>query len=76
MQKGLLDFIFQNLEVQGLSRKEINAYLNFLNEIITAKLTVPEQAKYLDLKVKLNNRLMQLDKNNIAENNNSAEVSD
>jgi hypothetical protein len=62
MQLGLLDFIFQNLEVKHLERKEVREYLNYLNEIITPGMSAPDQVKYLALKVKLNDRLVQLDK--------------
>jgi hypothetical protein len=62
MQLGLLDFIFQNLEVKRLDRKEVREYLSYLNEIITPGMSAPDQVKYLALKVKLNDRLVQLDK--------------
>jgi hypothetical protein len=62
MQAGLLDFIFENLEVEILNRKEVHDHLNYLNEIITTGMSAPDQVKYLALKVKLNNRLIHLDR--------------
>jgi hypothetical protein len=65
MELGLLDFIFQGLEVQRLKRNEVLEHLVYLNEIITPKMSAPDQVKYLGVKVQLNKRLVQLDKLNI-----------
>ena len=62
MEAGLLDFIFQGLEVQHLKRKEVMEHLDYLNEIITPKMAAPDQVKFLSVKVQLNDRLVQLDK--------------
>lgn len=62
MKGGLLDFIFQNLEVDNLNRKEVTGYLLYLNEIITTDMAAEDQIKFLACKVKLNNRLVELDK--------------
>jgi hypothetical protein len=61
MELGLLDFIFQNLEVKRLKRNEVLEHLVYLNEIITPKMSAPDQVKYLGVKVQLNKRLIQLD---------------
>ncbi len=65
MKGGLLDFIFANLEVQTLNRKEVTDYLVYLNEIITQDMSAGDQVKFLACKVKLNNRLIDLDKENV-----------
>ncbi|PSR57058.1 hypothetical protein AHMF7605_28030 [Adhaeribacter arboris] len=62
MKSGLLDFIFGSLEVHKLNRKEVTDYLKYLNEIITKDMAPDDQIKFLACKVKLNNRLIQLDK--------------
>jgi hypothetical protein len=64
MEKGLLDYIFQNLDVRTLNRNEVHDHLNYLNEIITPDMSVPDQVKFLALKVRLNDRLIQLDRIN------------
>ncbi len=62
MSNGLLDFIFRNIQIEDLDRKDTNQYLLYLNEIITSDMSPENQVKYLAVKVKLNNRLVQLDK--------------
>lgn len=62
MNVGLLDFIFRNIQIENLDRKDTNQYLIYLNEIITTDMSPENQVKYLAVKVKLNNRLVQLDK--------------
>ncbi len=62
MVNGLLDFIFRNITVEELDRKDTLQYLVYLNEIITSEMSPENQIKYLAVKVRLNNRLVQLDK--------------
>jgi hypothetical protein len=62
MRRGLLDFIFLNLEEKHLNRKQVVDYLLYLKEIITPNMSAPDRAKYQALQVKLNNWLVQLDK--------------
>lgn len=59
---GLLDYIFKNIQIEELDRTDTNQYLKYLNEIITSEMSAAEQVKFLAVKVKLNNRLIQLDK--------------
>lgn len=59
---GLLDSIFLNLDLTHLTRKEVEEYLLYLEEIITKTLKTQDQVKYLSYKVKLNGQLVKLDK--------------
>ncbi len=62
MQTGLLDYIFKSAEIPTLNRQEVLDYLRYLNEIITKDMSTDDQVKFLATKVKLNNRLLELDK--------------
>lgn len=63
MQGGLLDYIFNRVEIDTLNRQEVKEYLAYLNEIITQDMSAEDKVKFLRCKVKLNERLVELDKN-------------
>ncbi len=62
---GLLDFIFDSLNIKKLSREEVNSYLNYLNEIIPQVSSKEEKIKLLNFWVRLNFRLIDLDKEQV-----------
>ncbi len=62
MKQRLLDYIFSNLNTETLSRKEVIDYLRYLEEIITTDMKPDDQMNFLACKVKLNKRMITLDK--------------
>jgi len=61
---GLLDFIFINANTQQLNRAEVLAHLQYLDEIITPAMPLPQQVKYYGYKIKLTRQLLEIDKAN------------
>ena len=59
---NLLDHIFEKLDLQHLNRAEVAEHLRYLEEIIIPTMPVSDQVKFLAYKVRLNRRLVQLDK--------------
>ena len=62
---GVLDFIFDNLHIESLNRKQVMQYLNYLDEIVPQLSSYKEKIKFLSVKDKLDKRLGELDKQNI-----------
>lgn len=60
---GLLDHIFDNINIEELERSEVLNYLTYLSEIANQNLTLEKKIKFLAIKIQLNHRLLQLDKN-------------
>ena len=54
---GVLDFIFNNLNIEILNRKQVMQYLNYLDEIVPQIYSPKEKTRFLSIKVKLDKRL-------------------
>lgn len=65
MKSGLLDYIFNSVDINKLNRQEVKEYLSYLNEIINNKMSPDDRIKFLKCKVNLNDRLVELDKQNL-----------
>ncbi len=61
MSAGLIDWIFENLDVQKLDRKQVYDYLAYLKEIAGQETSLNKIIKYYSYKVSLENRLVNLD---------------
>lgn len=53
--------MFQSLVVEQLNRLEVLSYTRYLSEILPQNLSVEQRVRYQRLKVRLDNRLVQLD---------------
>lgn len=62
MSVGLIDWIFENLDIQNLDRKEVLEYLVYLREITNQDTYFSKTNKINGYRVKLESRLVQLDK--------------
>ncbi len=58
---GLLDHIFDNINIEKLERNEVLNYTAYLSEIANQNLTLEKKIKFLAVKIQLNQRLLQLD---------------
>ncbi|RDC64389.1 hypothetical protein [Adhaeribacter pallidiroseus] len=61
MSAGLIDWIFENLDVQNLDRKQVYHYLDYLKEIVGQEKALNKIIKYYSYKVSLESRLVNLD---------------
>jgi len=61
MSVGLIDWIFENLEIQNLDRKQVLDYLTYLKEIAGQETSLNKVVKYYSYKVLLEKRLVHLD---------------
>ncbi|QNF35703.1 hypothetical protein HUW51_01230 [Adhaeribacter swui] len=61
MGLGLIDWIFDNLDVQKLDKKQVVDYLAYLKEISGQETSLKKSMKYYAYKVALENRLVYLD---------------
>ena len=61
MSAGLIDWIFENLDVQKLDRKQVYDYLNYLKEIAGQETSLNKIIKYYSYKVTLEDHLVNLD---------------
>ena len=61
MGLGLIDWIFENLDVPKLDRKQVLDYLIYLKEITAQETSIKKVSKYNSYKVVLENRLVHLD---------------
>lgn len=59
---GLIDFIFDNIAIEQLSRSEVKSYTAYLSEIFQQNLSVDQKIRYQRIKICLNERLLVLDK--------------
>lgn len=59
---GLIDHIFENIDIERLSRSEVKSYTMYISEIFFQNLTVEQKVRYQRIKVNLNERLIELDK--------------
>lgn len=58
---GLLDYIFENIDIEKLSRKEVLDYTAYISEIAKQSLPLDKKIKFLSVKVRLQQKLLQLD---------------
>lgn len=66
---GLLDFIFDNIDIEKLDRGKVDEYTTYLKEINNQNLPIDKKVKFLSVRVRLQNRLLQLDINQSYSNN-------
>ncbi len=59
---GLVDFIFENIKIEGLDRSGVLSYTKYISEIYQQNLTIDQKVRYQRVKVRLHDRLMELDK--------------
>ncbi|QNF33857.1 hypothetical protein HUW51_14420 [Adhaeribacter swui] len=58
---GLLDHIFDNIDIQNLDRGKVDEYATYLKEINNQNLPLDKKVKFLLVRVRLQQRLIQLD---------------
>lgn len=58
---GLLDHIFENINIEKLDRSEIKFFTKYLSEIFYQNLTTEQKIRYQKVKVRLDERLIKLD---------------
>jgi hypothetical protein len=58
---GLLDFIFENIEIEKLDRIQVLNHTSYISEISQQSLPLDKKIKFLSVKVRLQQRLMELD---------------
>jgi hypothetical protein len=58
---GLLDFIFENIDIGNLDRVQVLNHTAYISEISRQNLTLDQKVKFLSIKVRLQKRLMDLD---------------
>jgi len=58
---GLLDFMFERLDIESLPKPEVKEYLCYLQEIVPQLATNEDKVKFLGSRVRLNKRLVDLD---------------
>ena len=59
---GLLDYIFSSLEIESLEHKQVMEHLYYLQEIIPQVHTIEERIKYCKYRLRLTERLIELDR--------------
>ncbi len=60
---GLLDHIFDNIDIARLERPQVEEYTAYLKEIAHQNLPLNKKVKFLSVRVRLQQRLLQLDIN-------------
>ncbi len=65
--KGLLDHIFDNLDIQSLDKQQVKEYQLYLQEILPQLSSNEAKIKFLASRIKLNKRLVDLDCLTVAE---------
>ncbi|PSR52099.1 hypothetical protein AHMF7605_00470 [Adhaeribacter arboris] len=58
---GLLDHIFDNVDIEKLNRKEIMSYTAYISEISQQNLPLDKKLKFLTIQIRLQRRLLNLD---------------
>ena len=74
--KGLLDYIFDNLDFDQLSRQEVRNHLIYLHEVLPQLSSKNEERKFIFSLIKLNERLITLNKTDITTTNQSINRND
>ena len=62
---GLLDFMFQRLDIENLPKPEVKKYLCYLQEILPQLAKNEDKVKFMGCRVRLNKRLVDLDCQNM-----------
>jgi hypothetical protein len=62
---GLLDFIFENIDIENLDRIQVLDHTAYISEISRQNLPIDKKAKFLSVKVRLLQRLMELDEKKV-----------
>jgi hypothetical protein len=65
---GLLDFIFDNIDIAQLDRIQVLNHTAYISEISRQNLPLDKKAKFLSVKVRLQQRLMELDEKKVRMN--------
>ncbi len=67
--RDLLDHLFNNLKVETLEREQVEEYLCYLKEILPQLSSGEERIKFFASRVKLNQRLIEIDQKTIRDLN-------
>lgn len=65
IMRGLLDYVFYNLEERDLDRSQIAAYIRYLDEILLQGLSPEKELAYQTIKLQLLKRLNELNQEQI-----------
>ncbi len=66
---GLLDYIFDNVDIDTLDRGKVLEYTAYISEIEGQSLPLDKKIKFLAVKISLQHRLIKLDMDRINNNN-------